>query len=229
MRYLWLLTVVTALACSRPLLDDPGAAGAAGAAGGGAGAGGEPVGAAGASGAGGGAGGSGAGGASSVMQAQLRARGATCARGEECASGFCVDAVCCNVACAGACVTCASPSALGTCTAIVLGAADPRAFCHAQSPASCGFDGTCDGLGACRSYDSAVECAPASCIDSLLRGPSMCDGKGACLAPPIAFRCEPLGCELGAVRCRAFCSGDGDCAASYVCLNGNCVPPPPPR
>ncbi len=52
-----------------------------------------------------------------------------------CASGICVDDVCCNVACGGDCETCAAPGLEGTCSPDI--------------GASCGDDNICDGAGRC--------------------------------------------------------------------------------
>ena len=43
--------------------------------------------------------------------------GTACLTSAECGSGFCVDGVCCNSACGGACQTCAQAGSIGTCTA----------------------------------------------------------------------------------------------------------------
>jgi hypothetical protein len=42
--------------------------------------------------------------------------GATCTNGGQCISGFCVNAVCCDTACDGACDTCNAGGSAGTCT-----------------------------------------------------------------------------------------------------------------
>jgi hypothetical protein len=39
-----------------------------------------------------------------------------CANNAECASGYCVQATCCNTACSAACDSCVLPGAIGTCT-----------------------------------------------------------------------------------------------------------------
>jgi len=52
------------------------------------------------------------------------ANGADCSTGDDCASGFCVDDVCCNVACSGPCVSCSQPGSVGRCTFISTGLFD---------------------------------------------------------------------------------------------------------
>jgi hypothetical protein len=73
---------------------------------------------------------------------------ATCAANDECASGFCAQGVCCTSACAGRCVSCALPSAVGTCTPVPAGAADPHGMCLSSQ--------VCDGHGACVPKDAGT-------------------------------------------------------------------------
>ena len=49
-----------------------------------------------------------------------------CERGEQCESGYCVDGVCCNVACSGSCVSCTQPNRVGECFPVAAGVEDPR-------------------------------------------------------------------------------------------------------
>jgi hypothetical protein len=93
------------------------------------------------------------------------ARGQRCTEAVACASGFCVDGVCCDSACGGPCRRCGD----GTCTAIV-GAVDPR---------SCTDGRICDARGEClkangRPCASAQECASGSGADGVCCG-SSCD------------------------------------------------------
>src|SRR5262249_53285576 len=54
--------------------------------------------------------------------------GAQCTAGTDCASGACVDGVCCNEECTGTCMTCAAVGSLGTCVPAEVGT-DPRNEC----------------------------------------------------------------------------------------------------
>ena len=64
----------------------------------------------------------------------------------ECKSNQCVDGVCCESACTGACRSCALPVAPGRCMAIAVGQRrHPRRCAWTQLPATCGPDGKCDG------------------------------------------------------------------------------------
>jgi hypothetical protein len=91
--------------------------------------------------------------------------GSQCTAAAACASGFCVDGVCCTSACAGTCMTCAAAGSLGTCTQAEVGT-DPRDECPDETAATCGRDGVCDGAGACRKYAQGTICAAPSCTDS---------------------------------------------------------------
>jgi hypothetical protein len=150
-------------------------------------------------------------------------KGASCADNSDCESGFCADGTCCNVACQGGCVSCALPGRLGTCWPVDPGVPDPRAVCRDQGPASCGMDGLCDGLGACRLYPADTVCIPPSCSGTQRNNPGTCDGLGACRRQG-AVDCSPYGC-VGA-ECTLNCAGDSDCLAPNVCRNGSCGPRP---
>ena len=99
----------------------------------------------------------------------LSITGQTCGAGTECVSGFCVDNVCCgSSSCSGTCMACSNartgqPS--GTCAAISSGGADSR--CLKAPP--CGFDGMCNGTGACRNTVSGTNCGAASCTSGTQR------------------------------------------------------------
>src|SRR5438552_1437 len=72
--------------------------------------------------------------------------GAACGCKAECASGFCVDGVCCDKACDGACQTCTLPGKAGTCAPAAAGATPRMAdACPKEATSTCGHDGTCDG------------------------------------------------------------------------------------
>jgi hypothetical protein len=145
--------------------------------------------------------------------------GQPCAAPGECASGFCVDGVCCGDACPGPCTSCALASSPGKCTAVVAGAADPRATCVDERPESCGTDGRCDGLGACRKYRVGTFCAPQHCDLSSYTGPSVCTSTGACM-PPAPRPCTPFACN-GDI-CYEACTQNSHCAPPFVCNGNSC-------
>ena len=108
----------------------------------------------------------------------------------------------------------------GQCAPVPAGRPDPRSGCMDQGVQSCGFDGTCNGAGACRRYPAGSVCRPASCSatgDRVLSG--TCDGNGSCSAPD-AQSCAPYAC--GESGCKTACAGAADCAPGIACSAGSC-------
>jgi hypothetical protein len=130
----------------------------------------------------------------------IKSQGSACAATAECATGFCTDGVCCNVACQGACVGCNLAGHHGTCWPVAVGASDPRAICADQGVASCGRTGACDGVGSCQLYPLGAVCAPGSCLDSVESSARTCDGLGTC-SPAASHSCAPLGCDPQTSNC----------------------------
>ena len=148
-----------------------------------------------------------------------KANGQPCSAGTECASSFCVDGVCCNSACAGACHSCALSTSLGTCAPSPAGAADPRQTCADQHAASCGTDGTCDGAGSCHKYPTGTECAPESCSGGIYTPTSLCDATGSCRTPE-ELTCAPFVCN--GPRCFIVCADSTACSTGNVCTGTSC-------
>jgi hypothetical protein len=125
----------------------------------------------------------------------------TPANEEECASGFCVDGVCCDRACGGDCLACSMAKTgvgSGTCAPIIAGT-DPDGECDDDGPESCGDDGTCDGVGACRQYPDGTICA-AGCCDGSGNGAKVCQ-----------FSCRLGSCDTNTPTKRDSCSGGNCC------------------
>ncbi|HEY7373426.1 MAG TPA: hypothetical protein VIF57_14800 [Polyangia bacterium] len=152
----------------------------------------------------------------------LRLPGQTCMTSLDCASGFCVDGVCCNTTCAGECMTCTAPGKVGTCWPIDAGGM-PRtpAGCAVDTAQSCGNDGTCDGLGSCRPRAVGTLCGQGLCQDGAVVGQLVCDGLGACRPGP-AIVCAPYLCDPTTGACRGACAADTDCPGSYCETTGRC-------
>jgi hypothetical protein len=145
--------------------------------------------------------------------------GQTCDKNEECESNFCIDGVCCENACAGACQTCGNPMSRGKCVPVAAGVTD--AACPVMPVASCGTNGKCDGKGACSTYDDNTVCRPAKCdaAANVATPAARCQG-GACPAPQNRS-CAPFkGCNGNA--CLSTCGSDGQCAGGNVCTGGSC-------
>jgi hypothetical protein len=150
----------------------------------------------------------------------LDAAPGTCKAGSECLSGFCVDGFCCDSACAGSCRSCAVPGREGTCSPVPAGAVDPRGVCTDNGAATCGRNGTCDGVGGCANYPAGAVCGVAVCRDGANATFASCNGVGTCVRTTIP--CAPFACDPQTSLCRSGCATDLDCAAGAACLNGQC-------
>ncbi|HZL16912.1 MAG TPA: dickkopf-related protein [Polyangia bacterium] len=156
------------------------------------------------------------------------ALGAACGCNAQCASGFCVENVCCDSACTGGCNTCSATGTPGMCVKRPAGDAPRNATdCAAQSAASCGFDGTCDGSGACR-YLLGTTCVGGTCNSDAVVGAYACDGTGQC-KPGVTMLCLPFTCDamqgdplMG--QCYPKCTSNAQCTAGQQCnfATGSC-------
>jgi MYXO-CTERM domain-containing protein len=145
--------------------------------------------------------------------------GSVCALASDCASGFCVDSICCNVACDGACDTCTETR--GTCTPLPRGSLGTPSC----SPNRCdGKAGTCatgcltddecaDGFGCDRPTKTCV--AGTVCID--IRTTRETNGA--------IQGCAPYACRSG--HCAETCKNTLDCAFPAACDEaGRCIASP---
>jgi hypothetical protein len=151
------------------------------------------------------------------------AAGESCIASNQCASGYCVDGVCCATACTAKCNACAAQHTGlpdGTCGPARAGA-DPHNECEKSAETSCGDEGSCDGVGACRKYGRETTCAPESCAAGMYTPPGLCDGQGKC-ATNTTVSCGVFPCEGS--RCRMTCSSDQQCAAGNYCQGDSCLP-----
>ncbi len=152
-----------------------------------------------------------------------QANGAACTSASQCTSGFCADGVCCDGACNSACKACSAAAKGqgldGVCDNAKNGG-DPHADCADQGAASCGFDGTCNGAGACRYYTQGTSCGASQCAGTFAKG-QICNGLGACGPDPVGVDCSPYVCAAGS--CKASCAGDQDCVAGRFCKAGSCI------
>jgi hypothetical protein len=153
--------------------------------------------------------------------------GAACSDKLQCASGFCVDGVCCNAACTSACQSCVAKdtgNADGTCAAVTKNT-DPAAECALKPMSTCGAKGLgCNGDNLnpqCVSWDAGTSCSTPSCKDAEnTGGAGTCDGNGSCV-PGMSTSCVPYKCMNGS--CLKACGGDGDCAAGHYCDSTVCT------
>ncbi|MGZ3455585.1 MAG: Kelch repeat-containing protein, partial [Polyangiales bacterium] len=153
----------------------------------------------------------------------VKKRGASCAMDAECGSSHCVDGVCCDGACDGACQACDVDGARGTCTTVT-GAPHGTRTCGGTDTCAAG---ACDGSDgkACKVFaPSSTSCRVATCVDGTATAAASCDGKGSCPAP-LTSKCEPFGCNADGTACRTRCVAASDCAKNAYCTaEGKCVP-----
>lgn len=134
--------------------------------------------------------------------------GQSCSVNSNCKSKFCIDGVCCESSCEGACRACsvdAGSSANGVCKNVPQG----------QDPArECGALGTCSGQGTCRSI-----CSPkAPCAIPLLLDGSSCTNSARCQS---GFCVDGVCCEN---ECTGLCRACSKAAGSP--RDGVCRPVP---
>jgi hypothetical protein len=153
----------------------------------------------------------------------LFAGSVSCTGAFECASGFCVDGVCCDGACDGQCEACSVPGSLGICTTVTSG---PPLSGRPACAGTGACQGSCTGASAttCGYPDATTTCGAGSCSSGTAVSASTCDGNGAC-APGEPTACGSYACGAGA--CKTSCASDADCAAGYVCgMSGACESAP---
>ncbi len=172
--------------------------------------------------------------------------GGFCNSNTDCVSGFCVDNVCCNNACTGACRACDLPNKVGTCSFVDSGQ-DPDAECPGVSCTGyyAGWTGdscyrkadvsaaaaSCNGAGACRTVaqecglQSAASGVQTTC-DSYCQDPnsSTCTGTtaGSCTNVYQGYTTCGYGvCTNSVLNCsngaRQYCYPDYSDYATEVC------------
>jgi uncharacterized repeat protein (TIGR01451 family) len=151
-----------------------------------------------------------------------RDNGATCSADNQCASGHCVDGVCCNTACEGQCAACDLDGAKGTCSPVSGAPRGGRAACLGWNTCK----GVCDGvdMDACVYPGAETTCGESSCTDGIETSAGTCR-EGTCTAG-VSSSCGDYAC--GGDRCRENCQVDGDCADGRTCVIGACVVPNAP-
>lgn len=149
----------------------------------------------------------------------LLPNGVTCARADQCDTGFCVDGFCCQGACGGLCQSCAVAGQEGTCAPQAAGS-DPNSECADQGVATCGQDGFCDGAGHCSRYHAGAACAMAVCSQDMLSDTGTCDDHGVC-QKPATVSCGKFPCA-SPIACRTTCASTADCLPPNVCFAGAC-------
>jgi hypothetical protein len=155
-----------------------------------------------------------------------KALGQPCGNNGECDSMLCVDGVCCESPCVGACRICNMRGKEGTCMNVSTDTTSPRTSgetCADQGQSQCSFNGRCDGNGNCQLYAAGVTCKAASCNGASWVRASACDGTGKCIAPN-AVDCTPYYCavDAGVPGCLSTCAATTDCVNPAVCAGNSC-------
>jgi hypothetical protein len=142
-----------------------------------------------------------------------------CASGSECASDFCVDAVCCNTACDGQCFNCDETGAAGYCTAQTSGD-DLNAATPCTIPRTCSPLSTTLNVGGCRMKDAqackaAGDCASFNCVTYYVD----IDRDGYGDSSTTLMLCE----ETGATPPGGYVATGGDCCDSDIDAHPNAL------
>ena len=163
--------------------------------------------------------------------------GRACVSPSECATGNCVDGVCCGSAACGPCQSCAMPGLEGTCAVVAKFTDDGDSGCSGER--------TCDGLGMCR-FQNGTGCAANDQCTSLHCADGVCCNEacnGTCFGcdqPGRAGTCSPIDGapdDSSGVPCNgsSICTApagatpackvkDGEpCTSNADCLNGSCI------
>jgi choice-of-anchor A domain-containing protein/uncharacterized repeat protein (TIGR01451 family)/uncharacterized repeat protein (TIGR02543 family) len=145
--------------------------------------------------------------------------GQTCSNANDCASGSCVDGVCCNTACTDQCMACNVTGKAGTCSPVTGAPQGNRTAC-ASDGSACG--GSCNGTSpSCTYPDSSTVCREASCAGNTETHAASCTGNGSCPAPATTA-CNPFVC--GANACLDHCETFADCSTGNYCsAQGQCL------
>jgi hypothetical protein len=153
-----------------------------------------------------------------------RELGETCTCTEECASGFCIDGVCCDSPCEHGCMICDIPGLLGACSPVPAGGRPVvDGTCMAEPVSSCGLDGTCDGRGNCQKYPDGTPCGQGTCAGDSIQGAKACQAGRCTEAAPVS--CAPYSCNSAEATCFGVCTSDSQCSGR-PCIERSCGPKP---
>ena len=143
-----------------------------------------------------------------------------------CASGNCVDKVCCNTTCTGDCQACDIAGSIGTCTNLSIGkvdascpslkACDGAGNCKLTSSNACANDGEClsgiCNVGICRVQSTGA------CTDDIACGSGYCKNNTICDDCTLGSQCKSSMCSV--TTCKA--PGGAPCDVDNDCAGGKC-------
>ena len=144
-----------------------------------------------------------------------KVNGQTCAATSECATGTCVDGVCCGVASCPACQSCAQGA--GACGPIASGMPDIAA------PNTCMGTSLCDGMGNCKKVNgqtcaTTLECVTGTCVDGVCCGVTECPACQSCTLGVMPGTCGNIANGQPDNTAPNTCPGNTTCDGA-----GNCV------
>jgi hypothetical protein len=150
--------------------------------------------------------------------------GNLCSTPANCASGFCVDGVCCNAACNGTCQTCELPGQVGVCSNVAYNT-DPDNECAGNQ--------VCNGAGVCKkpTADPCVsnnECVTGQCEDGVCCNQDCPGDCAVCNQSGAVGTCTsvPMG-QTGTCMANSACNSAGQCKLlnGQVCgqIPSNCL------
>lgn len=172
--------------------------------------------------------------------------GTSCSDASSCASGHCVDGVCCDTACDAQCAACDVTDNVGTCTLVEGAPHAPRESCPADQceDGVASADYTCTGADdTCQPTELA--CAPYRCGEDACRDRcevdddcvggficleqrcvsdgTTCDGSVITEPGGTTIDCAPYRCDDSDL-CPQSCTNAADCVDGYTCSSqGRCV------
>ncbi len=143
--------------------------------------------------------------------------GTACTGSAQCQSAHCVDDVCCNDACDGACQACGAD---GLCGNAAVGTQDIA--CAPDPLKPCGFIGECTASGACAiaAAGTGTDCKSPSCTTGAATTYA-CNGQGGCDVATTT-PCGDYQCDT--TTCKTSCTSNQDCIMGAYCINGQCKP-----
>ena len=184
---------------------------------------------------------------------------ALCNQPSDCQSDFCVDAVCCNAACAGGpCDVCSVRTDITPLGGLTAGVCQPAngvdvpcndgdactqtdvcqsGDCQGTNPVVCDAPDSCHGEGMC-------DPATGTCDSPVKNDEAKCDDANACTDGDICQagvcngaievrcacpKCAPYLCFGAARSCKTSCESVDDCAAGKVCDRTGQCVDPPPQ
>jgi hypothetical protein len=145
-----------------------------------------------------------------------------CSSSDECATGHCVDGVCCNELCSGACQACANSLTNepdGTCGVAMAGTrcSNDALKCSTDSQTEYALASTCDASGTCQRRSVACQ-GGLKCTE-----PGYCPWKCNAFGDPRHDLCpDQTWCDVESGRCEPQKHGLQACSGNEQCLSGRC-------